>query len=198
MKTRRLLWAVALCGLQAGCGEFALYGARNLFEAPLMEKDKLQGRCRFRRLAEDAWDEVEAANPGQEYSVHYARGFKYGFVDYLDAGGTGEPPVAPPWVYRSSRFETPEGRQDITDWFTGYRHGAGVARASGLRDLVVLPLALPPGYLDNRAPAPPGAPPGPPTSPEGGPRDVLPPPREMPRVPEGDQQVRSAGGPANH
>src|SRR5262249_3228840 len=139
-----------LCGTQAGCGEFMLYGVRNLYEAPLDEVDKCEARCRFRRLADEAWHAMTGGDPGGEFSVHYARGVRAGYVGYLRAGGTGEPPAAPPWIYRSSRFETPEGRQAIEDWFAGFRQGTQAARASGYRELVTLPLALPPKPRDGR------------------------------------------------
>ena len=52
-------------------------------------------------------------------------GFQDGFADFLYAGGNGEPPVVPPWYYRRTVYETPEGLASTEEWFAGYRHGAG-------------------------------------------------------------------------
>jgi hypothetical protein len=102
--------------------------------------DKL-GRCvRDKCLAEEAWDEI-CARDGDVYSRHYYRGFMDGFTDYLDAGGSGDPPPLPPRSYWRLYYQTPEGHEAIQDWFSGFRHGADVARASGVRDLVTVPVS---------------------------------------------------------
>jgi hypothetical protein len=106
--------------------------------------DAMGRHLRDKSLAEEAWDEI-CSRDGDVYSRHYRRGFFDGFNDYLDAGGTGDPPVAPPRTYWRVYFQNPEGHQAIQDWFEGFRHGASVARASGVRDYVVIPMSsLPP------------------------------------------------------
>jgi hypothetical protein len=99
-----------------------------------------------------------------------------GFVDYLDANGTGEPPAAPPKRYDRSRYETPAGQRAIEDWFAGFRHGARAAQASGYRPAVVLPLALPPRHV--RDPYPLALPSVPD---EQSPAEPLPSPRVLPQ-----------------
>jgi hypothetical protein len=94
------------------------------------------------RLAAAAWGEIAAAQPGKSYSRDYVRGFRDGFADYLDAGGTGEPPTLPPRRYWRSGYRTAEGYQAIEDWFAGFRHGARCARDSGLRHFAVIPSSL--------------------------------------------------------
>lgn len=140
MRLKSFLPLVGLSALSTGC--FLCYAARNLVEAPINVADEWCMGHRNKRLAWNAWEEVRKANPTQRYSAYYIRGFKDGFVDYLDAGGNGEPPVAPPWCYRSSKYQTPRGYLDIQEWFAGFRHGAAVARTSGYREIFVLPLAL--------------------------------------------------------
>src|SRR5437879_5050977 len=128
MKFARLL-LFALCLWQAGCGFFC-YAIQNLAQAPLDAKDRCVMRQRFDDLAEVAWKKAHAKDPTPTCSIHYVRGFKDGYVGYLE-NGSPEPPGEPPWIYRTSHFETPEGIQAIHDWFAGYRHGAQVALASG-------------------------------------------------------------------
>lgn len=185
MRFKHLLWLMALVPLNVGCLELPLgsgfeiwrYASRNLYEAPIDARDDCMERARYRHMGEKAWEEICRANPGQ-YSVHYGRGFVDGFADFLFAGGTGEPPVVPPWRYRKSVYETPEGYQAVEDWFAGFRHGAGVAQASGLRNLVLVPVS--------RLPENPMAayPPPPPEPTEG-----LPPPKKLmpPATDEGKQ-----------
>ena len=66
------------------------------------------------------------------------------------------PPV-PPHRYRRKDYMTPQGYQAIEEWFMGFRHGSSTALASGLRQLVVIPVADPPvvfGRTGNPTPAP--------------------------------------------
>jgi hypothetical protein len=90
------------------------------------------------------------------YSVHFARGFKDGYADYLYAGGTGDPPVAPPWRYRKVTYETPQGVQAVEDWFAGFRQGAYAAYTTGYRQFVVVPAAVSgmPGWYASQGAAP--------------------------------------------
>jgi hypothetical protein len=78
----------------------------------------------------------------------------------LVAGGTGaagaagcgaivEAPICPPVPpnqYRRKRYMTPEGVAAVEDWYAGFRHGAATAMASGLRNLVVIPVQCPPKF----------------------------------------------------
>jgi hypothetical protein len=82
-----------------------------------------------------------AVSPGQDYSCDYCRGFKEGFADYLYEGGTGEPPDLPPRNYWRIGYQTPAGRRAIGEYFDGFRHGAGVCQASGLRQYTTVPSA---------------------------------------------------------
>lgn len=68
------------------------------------------------------------------------------------AAGSGENaeyavcPAVPPESYRRKKYMTPEGMAAIEDWYAGFRHGAATAMASGLRNLVVLPVQCPPKF----------------------------------------------------
>jgi hypothetical protein len=55
-------------------------------------------------------------------------------------------PAVPPPKYRRKRFMTPEGYAAVEDWYAGFKHGASTAMASGLRNLVVLPVQCPPAF----------------------------------------------------
>jgi hypothetical protein len=89
------------------------------------------------RLAERAWNELNVDS--QKHPDDYRKGFINGYADYLQFGGTGEPPPLPPRCYWCK--ETPEGRQRSLDWFAGFRHGASSARQSGVRELILVPAA---------------------------------------------------------
>src|SRR5262249_52047092 len=79
-------------------------------------------------------------------SCDYREGFVEGFADYLDFGGTGEPPPVPPPGYRLFGYMTPDGLAAMDEWKRGFRHGSATARASNLRDLVTLPVHWGPVY----------------------------------------------------
>ena len=189
-------------------------------------KDNISEWHRNYKLAETAWAEIEKAHRGHvrgadcnhgfsygrgdylnpsetvespppRYSADYAKGFKDGFADYLYAGGTGEPPPLPPRHYWKMRYETPEGHRAMEDWFAGFRHGAGVAQASGYREWVTLPSSLPPADVPGQhtttllksegTGAPPSEmmlpPPRPVLPPQGGPASPPSVPREPPSEP---------------
>jgi hypothetical protein len=187
MKPGHVLAAV-LCALPTGCDcDFALgrphtffrYSFRNVLLAPV---DGVHEWCRVQRneaLAWDAWKVVRREEGKHTYSRDYAQGFRNGFTDYLTFGGNGDAPPLPPYCYRTPQYETPEGRQAVEDWYTGFRRGVATAQASGLRETITLPIG--------RAPQPatdPGAVP----QPAGRQEDVTPqlpsptPELPMPRV----------------
>src|SRR5262245_61169185 len=116
MSARVLLLAVALSAGCTGCGTFWQDAARNLTEAPIRGLDELREDGRNRRLARAAWDEVRRSTPGAPYSSDYEDGFKAGFADHLEGGGNGQPPALPPFCYRLTRYQTPEGHRAIEEW----------------------------------------------------------------------------------
>jgi len=105
-------------------------------------------RKQFIELAESALDQAISLERAERddyqcapYTVDYEQGFVDGFVDYLEAGGTGEPPLLPPRRYWNASYQSHAGHQSAEQWFAGYRHGAEIARASSFRSLVTIPLS---------------------------------------------------------
>jgi hypothetical protein len=142
-------------------------------------------RLRYRRWADEAWAQVCAAGPGVQFSEDYEDGFRAGFVDYVDAGGNGEPPPLPPRRYQGLRYQNPEGYKAIEDWFGGYRDGAAAAAHGPYREWITGPSSLrgPTVALTLEVPGashPPAAPAG--TAPGWLP-EPLPPPRKVPAAP---------------
>jgi hypothetical protein len=166
---------------------------RNIVEAPIRDADEVKFIKITRKRAEEYWKQV-CLSSGHAFSQAYHEGFVEGFVDYVEAGGSGEPPFLPPFRYRLSHFRTPEGIALVEDWYAGFRNGSSVARASGLRDLSLIPL---PNYAvpkdlneDSEAPAAPRPLAGQPkaTIPEALPPlqpGTLPMPRPTPPIPSG-------------
>jgi hypothetical protein len=145
-----LLAAFLLCSfLSTGCGLGKQLSNNVIFDPLKWDRysDGIARHIRDKTLAEEAWDEI-CARDGDVYSRHYRRGFFDGFRDYLDAGGTGDPPTLPPRSYWRIYYQTPEGHEAIQDWFEGWRHGASIARASGIRDYVTVPVSsVPPSEI---------------------------------------------------
>ncbi|MDY3552158.1 hypothetical protein R5W24_001238 [Gemmata sp. JC717] len=171
---------------------FYHHAARNLTEKPIANHDERQFTRMVEGRAKDAWEQV-CGSSGWRHSGPYGHGFREGFVDYVEAGGTGEPPYLPPFRYRLTKYRTPEGIRAVEEWYAGFRHGAAVARGSGLRELNCIPLPGPAIPIDTRgsALATPLAPPAviaaPPTS--TGP-DLKPEPLPVPRqVPDRTPQM---------
>lgn len=165
MTSRIACAALLACPLVLGCGGLYSIGTRNLCNEAKLIQDEHREHLHACSLANDAWRSVQANCPGRAYSADYARGFKAGFVDYLYAGGCGEPPALPPKCYRHFHAESAHGVQALQDWYAGFRHGAAVAKESGLRQFVVVSLPPLPGAPLPQPPGPAVATPNGATSP---------------------------------
>lgn len=132
------LTLVVLCAAPSGCN-LVINATRNACYEPTRLCTEYKERCSHRSLAKKVWSEVQAQSADVTFSEHYGRGFRQGFVDFIWAGGTGQPPPIPPRPYWKFRYESSEGYEDIRDWFDGYRHGTAMAEAGGYRELVVIP-----------------------------------------------------------
>ena len=153
MRSQFAVLVFLLCPLASGCGSLFTIGTRNLlYEAHLIKDNRFE-HCHDEKLAQQAWREVVQACPDRAYSEDYACGFRAGFVDYLYAGGNGQPPAVPPKHYRRYQGMSPEGCHALLDWYAGFRHGAAEARQSGLRRLMVVSLPPPPSHASPPAPA---------------------------------------------
>src|SRR5439155_2787906 len=107
------------------------------------------------QLARQAW-EAMVGRYGDCFGRAYEDGFIDGFVDYIVYGGCvsgcGESPVVPavpPPHYVQAKYMSAEGLREVEEWYTGFRHGSATAMASGLRNLVVVPVFNPPVFPSN-------------------------------------------------
>jgi hypothetical protein len=105
-------------------------------------KDEARSKSRYRQVSEEAWLQVQSANPESTFSQHFEYGFKEGYSEYLYAGGSSAPPPIPPRHYWNDKWQTPEGHQAIGDWYAGFREGVAAAMAEGCRHYAVVPSPL--------------------------------------------------------
>jgi hypothetical protein len=146
MRMRYTPVLLGACLLGPGCS-FVKNIERNVYWEPKVALDERVILKRHIRLAKLAWEEM-VAQYGCQFSDDYRAGFIDGFVDYLTYGGTsadgaGEVPIVPavpPPNYRRAKSMSPEGLKAAEDWFCGFRHGSATALASGLRQLVTVPV----------------------------------------------------------
>lgn len=144
MRMPAIVLLSGLSALAVGCSVDVLhYGAKNLVYAPCNRLNGAKECAKAKALAEESWRRFQGCNPGVKYSKDFADGYVFGFADYVEKGG-GIPPVVAPLHYRKVRYETPEGHQQISDWFAGCRAGIAAGMASGYREYVVLPMSVPP------------------------------------------------------
>ncbi len=143
MKRLLGLTAVLLCSTLSGC-MFLGYGVRNIIHVPGEAFDEVHAKKERRKKARAAWREMQRLNP-TDHSRAYKDGFLRGFEDYLAAGGNGLPPPIPPEKYQRLRYQNPQGRLAVQDWFAGFSHGSTVAVESGCREFRVMPSSSP-GY----------------------------------------------------
>ncbi|QDS96938.1 hypothetical protein [Adhaeretor mobilis] len=93
----------------------------------------------YRSWAEQAWADHGGSACGAGVSDAYETGFKDGFVDYVYAGGSGEPPAIPPRKYWNVGVRSSGGSAEATDWFAGFRSGSQVAHNEGYREQALVP-----------------------------------------------------------
>lgn len=141
------LAVIALCACGSGC-RIGNQLAKTMVVEPLGYARFLEEKrehFRFRQLAECALAAEKSRVRAElddytckPFSLDEQAGFLDGFVDYLDAGGTGNPPTLPPRRYWRTEHENQAGYQAVQDWYRGYAQGAAAAQASGYRELVTI------------------------------------------------------------
>ncbi len=69
---------------------------------------------------------------GFKPSCHFCEGFECAYID-MAQGGSGATPAIPPRRYWNCEYRSGEGYARADEWFEGYRIGAGMAEADGLK-----------------------------------------------------------------
>ena len=139
-----VLVSLLLCVTFSGCS-VCLLAKRVLIKEPAdfsWKADRAQSLEAYQCWANQAWYQQWSADPELQASSKYVAGFKDGFVDYVYAGGTGEPPPVPPRQFWNVSARNDRGHAAAADWFAGFRHGAQVARDEGYRDRVTIQSSL--------------------------------------------------------
>ena len=143
-----LIATVLAC--QAGCS-VCQQARRTILQEPSefsWRYDRGRSVKAYRQWADEAWEMESGACPELVGADDYALGFRDGFVDYVYAGGAGEPPPVPPRKFWNVAWRTPAGAAGAEQWFAGYRHGAQTARNGGYRQNGVLQSS----YLESGGP----------------------------------------------
>lgn len=141
-----LLWTAAgACILSAtGCST-CRQAKRTALDEPAefsTKKDQQRSLQQYRAWADEAWAGYSRQCPPEGSSEALAAGFRDGFVDFVYAGGTGEPPPVPPRMYWNLAWRSPDGQRAADDWFVGYRAGAQMARDGGYRQSAIVQSSL--------------------------------------------------------
>lgn len=171
------LTVLLIVGMSAlsGCSVWR-QARRTLIQEPSEYSAKLdRGRSlkAYRQMADEVWAAEARAIPEMAADEDYALGFRDGFVDFVYAGGDGEPPPVPPRRYWNIEWRNPPGKAAAQQWFAGYRHGANSARSGGYRQFGIV---MSSGYCDGAGSW--GTPPSPfgdaPTQPLGPAGELIP------------------------
>lgn len=184
MRWKRVAWAGCLVPAVGGCS-VGVHAAR---DAAAETRAAHAGRGvdrAIRQAAREAWAAVVAEHSRRAFCAEFRDGFLDGYADYLDRGGDGSPPAAPPVRYATNpKYLTPEGHALIRQYFLGFRYGADVAIASGRRHYFTVPVLIPddsgPPVEVVPAPAPDPAAPVATAPPPPKDADPLPAPRKVP------------------
>jgi hypothetical protein len=150
VRITQLFCLFTLCFFGSGCRLFHNAWLTTIAEPIQYSRDVYDMRVhrRFGDLAAYALDEAMSLARAElddycrePFSADYQLGFLDGFVDFLEAGGTGNPSPLPPRRYWKAKYQTPDGYQCAQDWFRGFQHGSGAAQASNYRSFVTVPLS---------------------------------------------------------
>jgi hypothetical protein len=143
MRWKRVAWAGCLVPAVGGCS-VGVHAAR---DAAAETRAAHAGRGvdrAIRQAAREAWRGVADEHPRRAFTAEFRDGFLDGYADYLDRGGDGQPPAAPPARYaHNPKYFSPEGHALLRHYFLGFRYGAEVAIASGRRHYFTVPVLIP-------------------------------------------------------
>ncbi|MBA4189733.1 MAG: hypothetical protein C0467_17240 [Planctomycetaceae bacterium] len=143
MRWKMVALAGALGPTAAGCN-IAYYTAQTLVNEPCVVATQLSIHHSLRKQANASWKEVRGEYPRRAFTSEFHDGFVDGYVDYLEHGGNGSIPAAPPPKYtRHKHYLTEEGQCLVKDYFLGFKYGQDIAIASGKRQFLTVPVLLP-------------------------------------------------------
>ena len=120
-----LLVTVGGCVHETGCGYYDSWHYSDTLDRKITFS-------RNKKFARRAWRAC-----GHQYcqggtDAHFRDGFVDGYADFLNLGGTGEPPLAPPPQYWNAKYRTRSGRERVQRYFNGFRAGAALAMQCGM------------------------------------------------------------------
>ncbi|MCA9258585.1 MAG: hypothetical protein KDA61_05275 [Planctomycetales bacterium] len=149
----RLACLLLLAATQTGCVVYQ-HAYRTLVKEPLeysWKLDRKRSLETYRGWAEQAWgDCCQRCGAGvDDVEEEFRNGFLDGFVDYVWAGGSGNPPPVPPRRFWHDSYRNAEQCRALAEqWCAGYRLGARTAREGGYRKRALLPTACLLGCTD--------------------------------------------------
>ncbi|MHB1426398.1 MAG: hypothetical protein ACYC3I_24815 [Gemmataceae bacterium] len=138
MRLRTAFVTIGLCVLASGC-QLTWDITRNLAFQTCLNTNAIASKIEYRHMANLALVEYSSHHPEPTQSVDFVKGFKQGYAEYLEYGGSEIPPPAPPVKYWKIKYQNKEGRLATSMWNAGYKEGATAAKASGARNFIVVP-----------------------------------------------------------
>lgn len=129
-----------------GCCSPCYLAGRTLIGEPSrysIRVDRKRSLSLYRTWADQEWQQVaDSCAVDCPLTPDYRAGFVTGFVDFVYAGGSGEPAPIPPREYWNISQRSPQGKERVNQWFSGYRHGTRVAHDGGYREAGTIQLSL--------------------------------------------------------
>ena len=116
MRTRGILFIMAICAPPRVAPVISAAWNATLRSCLFRRLTSSDRTFRNQRRAVEAWRLLSEGSP-KECSADFGDGFIAGYADYLNYGGTGDPPAVPPYRYRTVKYQTPEGLADINQWY---------------------------------------------------------------------------------
>jgi hypothetical protein len=118
----------ALLPMCSGCSTFT--AANNAWTYNRQWNDKML-RDKHVVASRRAWNARSSCFQNQKHIKEFSRGFRAGYMDVAD-GGTGCVPSFPPREYWGWRYQSCEGQEKVSAWFSGFPHGVRAAEEDGI------------------------------------------------------------------
>jgi hypothetical protein len=138
-------WSISLLiGLvlaQTGCS-LGRNIAHNLVNEPRERYNETRLTQRIQRDSRQAWNEYCHQFPNRTLTDDFAEGFRDGYADYLQSGGTATAPAVPPLRYRRTRYLSPQGHAQVHEYMNGVKAGLESAAISGRRQYLTVPVLI--------------------------------------------------------
>lgn len=126
--SRTLLVLIAGLMLFSGCSSFTTLHNNVRYNGAM---NRFMAGYRNKAWCAKAWHKRKHGFCREKHLTEFCDGFQAGYQSVID-GGDGCTPAFPPPKYMSWKYQSAEGQNKMSSWFSGYPHGVRAAEEDGV------------------------------------------------------------------